>query len=91
MKDDPCLRCQLPDCDIASPRCVLRRLNNSYWSKVNRDLHDQVTREERDAQNAIFQEWHRERIALASEGVKPYRRIGSPWKPGEPSPSGDRA
>lgn len=62
----------------------MRRLSASYNAKLDRGAHDEVTPQERAASNEVFRWWQLERLALASEGVKPYARANSPWKPGEP-------
>lgn len=79
MSDDPCLRCTLPDCDETSASCLVRRLTRQYDFKVRNGRHDQITDDERHASTLKFTFWHQERMALASEGVRPYRRPGSPW------------
>lgn len=80
----PCLDCRLPECDSASPACGLRRLAQRYRARTNRGL--PTTPAERSAYCEMFQEWHLERMAQASEGVRPYARKGSPWRPGQPRP-----
>jgi hypothetical protein len=84
---DPCLRCVLPDCDIGSPRCIVRQLYNSYLRKVDHRQHDLITAEERQATREVFNDWERERLALAAEGVRPYRSPRSAWQPGQPRPA----
>lgn len=74
MKDDLCFRCSLPDCDDGNPRCVVRQTQRRYYAKVRKGQHDQITEEEREANNLIFETWHLDRIAEASEGGRPYRR-----------------
>jgi hypothetical protein len=74
MKDDPCFRCTLPECDDRSRSCEVRRLHRSYCSKVRNGQHEQITDQERLANNRIFDSWHFERAAEASEGGRPYRR-----------------
>ena len=86
MKDEPCFTCTLPDCDIASPECGLRKLRRSCERKMKGRESAPITPKERDAYNEVFLHWHLERMAQASEGVRPYKRLGSPWKPGEPAP-----
>lgn len=76
---DPCLRCVLPDCDDESPRCLVRALHKQYEHKRRRGDAGSATEEERAAMNIKFQFWHMERMAQASEGIRPYRRRGSPW------------
>lgn len=80
---EACTRCPLPDCDIASKGCLLRRLAASRRNKLKAGRAEEVTDEERAAYNEVFDDWHRERMALASEGVQPYDRKGSPWRSGE--------
>lgn len=82
MKDDPCFRCSLPDCDDQDRRCEVRRLQRSYYAKVRGGRHDEITAAERTANNRIFETWELERMAEASEGVRPYDRAGSPWRGG---------
>lgn len=83
MRDDPCFRCPLPDCDDASPRCVVRQLSNRYDAKHRRGEPHLITEEEREANNRIFHIWHLERYALSAEGVRPYKRPGARWNVGE--------
>jgi len=94
MTDDPCLRCALPDCDETSPRCAIRRLARSYSAKIKEGRQDEITPAERLAAKEAFKFWNNERLAQASEGIRPFRRAGSPWKPGvafDPNrPSRDR-
>lgn len=79
MRDDPCFRCQLPECDDKSPRCIVRKLSNSYYKKHRDGKSDLITADERDANCRIFHIWKLDRMADAAEGVRPYRRKGSPW------------
>lgn len=79
MTRDPCFTCTLPDCDDTSPRCGLRRLYRSYCRKVRAQQKQLITDDEREANNRIFEMWKLERLALAAEGVRPYRRRGSAW------------
>lgn len=74
MKDDPCFSCALAECDEKSASCAVRRLNRSYEKKLRRGEKHLVTDAERDAANRLFDSWKLERMALASEGVRPYRR-----------------
>jgi hypothetical protein len=74
MRDDPCFRCSLPDCDDRDRGCEVRKLQRSYYSKVRYGHHDQITDQERVANNRIFDTWHLERLAEDSEGGRPYLR-----------------
>lgn len=82
MTDDPCFRCVLPDCDETSPRCLVKRLALQYDHKRRCGRLEEVTPAEREASTAKFTTWHLERMAQASEGVRPYKRKGSPWTGG---------
>lgn len=86
MKDDPCFRCPLPDCDETSSRCVVLRLRKSYDNKHKHGRHSEVTEEERTAWASWFKLHSLERFAQAAEGVQPYNRAGSKWKHGEAKP-----
>jgi hypothetical protein len=80
---DPCFRCTLPDCDEHDQRCEVRRIYRQYCNKVRSKRHDEVTAEERLAHNRIFQAWHLDRAAEASEGGRPYRRGTTIYGSGE--------
>ncbi|MHB2265019.1 hypothetical protein [Aliihoeflea sp. PC F10.4] len=79
MNDDPCLQCTLPDCDETSKGCLVRRRSRQYDLKLRNGQHGDITDDERHASTLLFKSWHLERMALASEGVRPYKRPGSPW------------
>ena len=81
MRDDPCFRCPLPDCDDRHPRCVVRLIQRRYYNKVRNGRHDEITTEEREANNLIFESWRLERRAEASEGGRPYRRGSTVYGP----------
>ncbi|WP_152979720.1 hypothetical protein [Mesorhizobium sp. 1M-11] len=74
MRDDPCFRCTLPECDAASAQCQLRKLSNHYSRKLHRGEHALITDQEREAANEIFHIWHLDRSAEAAEGGRPYKR-----------------
>lgn len=74
MRDDPCFRCRLPDCDERSAHCVVRQLAGSYDRKLRRKEHATIDQTERDAATCLFDFWRLERMAEASEGGRPYRR-----------------
>lgn len=84
LKDDPCFRCPLPDCDDTDKRCVLRQLANSYYShKAKTGRRAEVTAEELDANSRIYRSWLDERMAQAAEGIRPLNKPNSPWRGGE--------
>jgi len=77
VKDDPCFRCTLLDCDDSDQRCELRKLKKSYDRKIRGvRQRDSITSAERAASMDIWQAWHLERAAAASEGGRPYQRGG---------------
>ena len=80
MSDDPCFSCVLPDCNDKDPRCGVRKLYRSYGNKVGRKEHHLITDAERAAYNQIWGDWKLERLALAAEGVRPFKRNGSAWR-----------
>lgn len=86
MTGDPCFSCLLPDCDDGSPRCGLRRLHRSYEAKLRRGRVDEATDAERAAAAARYHDWVLERLALAAEGVRPFKRRGSAWTGEEARP-----
>lgn len=88
MKNDPCALCILPDCDIEAAGCMMRQLANAYCAKRKARRLDTVTETERIAAAGVYHFWNLERLALASEGVRPYDRKGSPWRPSDPRPIG---
>lgn len=86
MTDDPCFSCPLPDCDDTDQRCGVRKLYRSYSNKVRHGTKELITDAERDANNRIFDSWHLERLAQASEGGRPYKRGGFAYRDGGMSP-----
>lgn len=67
MKDDPCFRCILPDCDEHAPDCALRRIANRVDRKRRHGRACEVTAEERAAYNALFRIWKIDDLAKRSE------------------------
>jgi len=86
MKSDPCFHCTLPDCDETAKGCIVRQLARSYAVKRKAGRRNEVTAEELDANARIYHSWLEERMAQASEGVRPLAKPNSPWRPGEARP-----
>lgn len=78
MRDEPCFRCTLPDCDEKALGCLLRQLAVRYQhklAKVRKGHLDQApTDEERAAYNLHFYVRDKEKAAEASEGLRQYSR-----------------
>lgn len=83
MKDDPCFRCTLPDCDEAHAQCVVRQLQRRYHAKVRHGEREAVTAEELEANSRVYESWKLERLAQAAEGIRPLRKPGSKWIEGD--------
>lgn len=74
MKDDPCFRCELPDCDWNDHGCLVRKLSNTYRTKQKNGLHDDVSEHERQGANERFKLWLIDSQAAASEGTRAWPR-----------------
>lgn len=67
MSTDPCFKCSLPDCNSASPFCLLRIHANRADQKRRRKQFSEITETERSSSAALFLMWRLERDAKLSE------------------------
>ena len=77
---------------------MLRQLSNRYENKVQNKRYAEITKAEREAQNAIFSIWRQNAEADASEGLRPWparsrrkldRASAVVGRPGRSEPAGD--